>query len=59
MNNIDSTARIRLPARGRLTDGVLMADFGLMGGLCNEVKYVFEEKDKGTRGDGDKGRGEK
>jgi hypothetical protein len=56
MNNIDSTARIRLPARGRLTDGVLMADFGLMGGVCNEVTYDLVEKDKGTRGDGDKGR---
>jgi hypothetical protein len=55
MNNIDSTARIRLPARGHLLLGVLMADFGLMGGVCNEVTYDFVEKDKVRRSD--EGRG--
>lgn len=55
MNYIDSAARSRLPARGHLLHGVLMADFGLMGGVCTEVERSRDRRRLGTK----EGRGTK
>ena len=55
MNYIDSAARSRLPARGHLLHGVLMADFGLMGGVCPEVERSRDRRRQGTK----EGRGTK
>ncbi|KAF0199258.1 MAG: hypothetical protein FD170_3922 [Bacteroidetes bacterium] len=55
MNYIDSAARSRLPARGHLLHGDLMADFGLMGGVCPEVERSRDRRRLGTK----EGRGTK
>ncbi len=49
MNYIDSAARSRLPARGHLLHGVLMADFGLMGGVCPEVERSRDRRRQGDK----------
>lgn len=46
INNIDSTARSRLPARGHLYHGVIKADFSLMLPLCPEETI---ERDEGMK----------